>query len=455
MTHVHFVGIGGTGLSAIALVLAERGYCVSGSDRALSPLAQSLINAGIHVDIGHSPANVIGADVVVRSSAIPDDNPEVTAAAKAGIPVLKRSGFLGQVLRGHYSIAVAGTHGKTTTTAMIAWMLTRMGLDPSFICGGVVKNLGTNAHSGAGSPFVIEADEYDNMFLGLNPRVAVITNIEHDHPDCFPTREEYFDAFANFVRTVPSSGLVLTCSSDPGIQKLFTTLLTGGMNIRTYALGGIADYQAANLRTNFEGGTTFNFLHGGQILSEITLKVPGEHNVSNACAALALANEMDLPVQLAAGALREYTGAGRRFDVRGEAGGVTIVDDYAHHPTAIRATLAAARSRYAGRQLWALWQPHTYSRTQRLFNEFANAFESADKVIVTEIYASREPKQSFSAESLVQTMNHPGAIFIPDLDAASAYLSSHLLPGDVLLVLSAGDADRISSEVLFNLRERI
>ena len=454
MEHIHFIGIGGTGLSAIALLLAEKGYAVSGSDQAMSPLAQNLADAGITVSIGHKPENIAGADVVVRSSAVGDDNVEVAAARQAGIPVFKRSGFLGRLLENQYGIAVAGTHGKTTTTAMIAWMLTRLGQDPSYICGGVVNNLGANAHAGAGQAFVIEADEYDNMFLGLNPQAAVITNIEHDHPDCFPTPADYLKAFEEFTATLPRDGLLIACASDPGVQKILNSNSTGRLKVRTYAIDEPADYRAVNLRTNFDGGYTFNLLHDSQTLAEITLKIPGEHNVKNACAALALAAEMDLSVQLAAGALREFTGAGRRFDVRGEAGGVIVIDDYAHHPTAIRATLSAARSRYPGRRIWALWQPHTYSRTRRLFNDFTGAFTDADRVIVTEIYASREPAQSFSSESLVQAMPHSGAQFIPTLDAASAYLSQHLQPGDIFLVLSAGDADRVSAEVLAALRER-
>jgi UDP-N-acetylmuramate--alanine ligase len=454
MEHIHFIGIGGTGLSAIALLLAEKGFAVSGSDQAMSPLAQILADAGIAVSIGHNAGNINGADLVVRSSAIGDDNVEVLAARQAGIPVLKRSGFLGRLLAGHYGIAVAGTHGKTTTTAMIAWMLTRLGQDPSYICGGVIKNLGSNAHAGSGKSFVIEADEYDNMFLGLNPRAAIITNIEHDHPDCFPTPADYLKAFAEFTATIPENGLLIASASDPGVQKLLAGSAASRINVRTYAADAQADYQAANLRTNYDGGYTFNFLHGGQTLTEVTLKIPGEHNVKNACAALALASEMDLSVQLAAGALREFTGAGRRFEVRGEAGGVIVIDDYAHHPTAIRATLSAARARYTGRRIWAVWQPHTYSRTRRLFNDFSGAFGDADRVIVTEIYASREPVQNFSAANLVQAMPHDSAKFIPSLDEVSTYLKQHLTPGDILLVLSAGDADRVSTDVLKALRER-
>lgn len=455
MTHVHLIGIGGSGLSAIALLLAERGYTVSGSDKLMSPLAQKLAEGGIHVFEGHQAGNIAGADVVVRSSAVGDDNPEVQAARQAGIPVLKRSEFLGDLINGQYSIAVAGTNGKTTTTAMAALVLTRLGLDPGYICGGVIKDLGSNAHNGTGRHFVIEADEYDRMFLGLNPQAAVITNIEHDHPDCFPTWQEYLQAFRDFTSSIPDGGLLVTCSTDPGVQQLLASLPAGRIHICTYSLERGSDYHAAGIKLNMEGGYSFNFLHGSESLAGVTLRIPGEHNILNACAVLALAAEIGLPVQKAAGCLREYSGAGRRFEVRGEAGGVTIIDDYAHHPAAIRATLSAARTRFPGRRITALWQPHTYSRTRRLFNDFTASFENADRVVVTEIYASREPAQDFTSAILVQTMRHPDARFASSLEEARQMLTGMLQPGDVLLVLSAGDADKVSDSILSALRERI
>ena len=460
MTRIHLIGIGGTGLSAIARVLLESGIAVTGSDRAESPYARDLQASGVTVTIGHRPENVAGADLVVRSSAIPDDNPEVIAARAAGIPVLKRADFLGRLMAGKTGVAVAGTHGKTTTTSMIAWVLTALGQDPTYIVGGVLAQTGVNAHAGNGPAFVIEADEYDRMFLGLQPAIEVVTNVEHDHPDCYPTPADFQAAFVEFVRRLPESGTLVACAEDPGAAALIAEAEKLGKHVVSYGMrptvtAGLVmlDTYSEIVSRNDQGGLTFS----ANVLSHpvsVALRVPGRHNVRNALAALTVVQLLGLSLEQAARALGEFTGTGRRFEVRGEAGGVTVVDDYAHHPTEIRATLAAARSRYTSRRLWAVWQPHTYSRTQALFEQFATAFEDADEVIVTEIYPSREPKQNYSAATLVQAMNHPSAHFIAGLSEVSHYLLTHLRSGDVVLVLSAGDADQVSTQVLAGLNER-
>ncbi len=453
MTHVHFIGIGGSGLSAIARLLLENGYTVSGSDRLMSPLARDLAAAGVQVTIGHAPANIAGADVVVRSSAVPDDNPEVIAARAAGIAVLKRAEFLGQYIADKRGVAVAGTHGKTTTTAMIAWMLRQLGQDPSYIIGGVSKDLGGNAHAGRGEAFVIEADEYDRMFLGLHPEIAVVTNLEHDHPDCYPTPADYHAAFAAFVQGMKPGGLLLACADDLGAASLLVEPLACCRSL-SYGLSSTAHYRAANLARNERGGLQFNALREEAPLVAVSLRVPGEHNVRNALAALAVADAFGLSLADAAAALGEFTGTGRRFDLQGEAWGVDVIDHYAHHPTEIRATLAAARSRYPGRRIWAVWQPHTYSRTQTLLADFTSAFGNADRVIVTEIYAAREQNPGFSAAVVAAQIQPTPAHFSPTLEEAGNYLLSNLQPGDVLLVLSAGDADQISARVLVELKHR-
>ncbi|HEX7434281.1 MAG TPA: UDP-N-acetylmuramate--L-alanine ligase [Anaerolineaceae bacterium] len=465
-TSVHLIGIGGSGLSGIARVLLESGYTVSGSDRLSSPLAESLRADGVRVCIGHQASNITGVDLVVRSSAIPDDNPEVLAALAAGIPVLKRSEFLGQLMQGKQSIAIAGSHGKTTTSAMIAWMLVEAGLDPSFIVGGVLKNLGVNARAGAGQPFVIEADEYDHMFLGLNPDIAVITNIEYDHPDCYPTPAEYRQAFLDFASRLAPDGWLLACSDDPGAANLSVTLSTKhGFQgkIETYGLNdkdrSQASYRASQLAPNAAGGFSFKAVYhapdGSAVpLGDVTLQAPGVHNVRNALAALAVGHHLDIPSEQVAHALGAYQGSGRRFEVVGEPRGIALVNDYAHHPTEIRATLAAARVRYPGRRLWAVWQPHTYSRTQALQAEFSTAFNDADQVVVTEIYAAREPAQAFSSASLAASMLHPSAHFVPSLDEGVRFLLAHLAPGDVVLVLSAGDADQVIVQLLAALENK-
>lgn len=458
MTRIHLVGIGGTGLSAIARVLLEKGHVVSGSDRLETPCTQDLRAAGARITIGHRPENIDGVELVVRSSAIPDNNPEVVAALAQGIPVVKRAEFLGSLTEGHTTIAVAGTHGKTTTTAMIAWILATLDQDPSFISGGVLNNLGTNARAGKGQEFVVEADEYDRMFLGLKPDIEVITNVEHDHPDCYPTGQDYQAAFRKFTGLLPASGTLVFCAEDVGARQVVSQLRLTGRRLIAYGWSNqhtliVNEYAIArDLRACPNAG----FLFTGSILDQtvtLSLQVPGRHNVLNALAALTIVRLLNLDLVAAGRALEQFTGTSRRFEVRGEAGGVIFIDDYGHHPTEIRATLAAARSRYPGRRIWAVWQPHTYSRTRTLFNEFATAFTDADAVIVTEVYQSREPQQDFSAEQIVRVMTHPAVQFIADLPAVSEYLISHLSRGDVLVVLSAGDADQVSGQVLAHFKE--
>ncbi len=464
MTKVHFIGIGGTGLSAIARVLLESGFQVTGSDRALSLLAAEIQKAGATVHIGHAAENVAGADWVVRSSAVPDDNPEVRAALAAGIPVYKRADFIGQMMEGKTGIAIAGTHGKTTTTAMITWLLHALGQDPTFIVGGVLSNLHVNAHAGKGNAFVIEADEYDRMFLGLKPKFGVVTNIEHDHPDCYPTPAEFRAAFIDFSHLIPANGALVACGDDMGAIELMEEARLNHIRTIGYRItddgrsGQEEETLAYNVARNTLGGFSFNTavylddVH--HHLSGIQLQVPGLHNVRNALAALTVIGLMGLNLKDAAHALGDFTGTGRRFELCGQADGVTIIDDYAHHPTEIRATLAAARARYPHSRIWAAWQPHTYSRAQTLFDEFVLSFPDADEVIVSEIYAAREPKQDFSGAGIVKAMSHRSAHFIPTLDGIRDHLLQNLRPGDVLLVLSAGDADRVSAEVLAGLKER-
>ncbi len=450
--HVHFIGIGGTGLSAIARVLLESGYTVSGSDQHYSALAQAVEKAGARVYQGHRAGNIATPDLVIRSSAVPDDNPEVLAAQQAGIPVLKRADFLGRLMQDRLGIAIAGSHGKTTTTAMIAWVLSVLGQLPSFICGGDITNLGVNARSGEGPAFVIEADEYDYMFLGLKPRIAVITNVEHDHPDIFPTPESFRQAFLDFVRLLPSDGILIACSDDPGAQEILESV--NGIQKMSYSLISLdADYVAENICPNTLGGFDFDVRRAGEIQATISLQVPGQHNVANALAALAVIDQMGLPLVKAAKGLGEFLGAGRRFQVVGEVGGITLIDDYAHHPTEIRATLAAARSRYPNRRIRVVWQPHTYTRSKLLFDEFAASFDDADQVLVTEIFRSREALEpNFSSAQIVDAMQRDTARYMPTLAAATAYLREHLQTGDVLLVLSAGDATQINAELLSSLQ---
>ena len=461
MKRVHFIGIGGSGLSAIARLLKESGYEVTGSDRTLSQFAIDLEKDGVSIYIGHHPRNIAGSDMVIRSSAIAEDNPEVAAAKQAGIPVYKRADFIGQLMSDKTGIAVAGTHGKTSTTAMVAWTLYAMNRDPSFIVGSTLNNLKVNARAGKGSPFVIEADEYDRMFLGLKPHIEVVTNLEHDHPDCYPKFEDMYSAFQSFVDLLPSDGTLIVCAEDEGAVSLLSHARQKGLSVISYSVQGEMTInspqwmQARTPKPNHRGGFDFSAMTnmGGEAASvvNVSLQVPGEHNVRNALATLSVIAALGLPLQEAARALGDFTGTGRRFEVRGEHKGVIVIDDYAHHPTEIRATLAGAKSRYPNHRIWAVWQPHTYSRTQTLFFEFSRAFGDADEVLVTEIYASREAKQEFSSAEVVGAMPHSSARYTGSLEDTTKYLLEHLRSGDVLLVLSAGDADQISTDVLKRL----
>jgi UDP-N-acetylmuramate--alanine ligase len=461
--HVHFIGIGGTGLSAIATVLLERGETISGSDRQTSEITRRLEESGMTVYIGHRSENVAGAELVIRSSAIRDDNVEVQAARKAGIPVLKRADFLAYLTDQQRPIAVAGTHGKTTTTALITWLMNQLGRDPSYVIGSVARNLGKSAHAGKGEYFVIEADEYDRMFLGLKPWIAIVTNVEHDHPDCYPTREDFQQAFEAFVSRLVKGGTLVINIDDPGSAQLLEKSKSNKFRSFTYSLRDLsADYFAGNTQPASGGGFAFDlFIHGEKVTEKIQLKIPGLHNVSNALAALGVIDLLGLPMEKAVRACETFEGTGRRFEMRGVAGEVSIIDDYAHHPTEIRSTLAAARARYPDRRIWAVWQPHTFSRTRVLLDEFSAAFQDADKVLVTEIFAAREnlPANGFSGLNAAQAISKMKesseeiVFFEPTILDAVQFLVNGVQPGDVVLVLSAGDADQISAQLLDRLKE--
>jgi UDP-N-acetylmuramate--alanine ligase len=442
---LHIVGIGGAGMSAIATLLLERGYRVSGSDQAESDMTRRLQAQSAEVFIGHRAENVGEVDMVVASSAIRADNPELVAAQERGIPISKRAPFLGWLMQGSLGVAVAGTHGKTTTTSMIAQTLLSTGRDPSFIVGGTIKSLGRSAHAGRDREFIIEADEYDRMFLGLTPAIEVILNVEHDHPDCYPTFDDMLAAFRVFIQHLPKDGLLVACGEDAGASQLAQETTRRLL----YGFKPSFDWHATDLRPNNAGGLDFLAHHGGKMLGLARLRVPGKHNVLNALATLVVIDELGVPFNAAVDALSEFRGAGRRFEVRGEANGVTIVDDYGHHPTEIKLTLAAARLRYPGQPIWAVFQPHTYSRTKTLLEQFAAAFDDADHVIVTAIFASRERDTlGLSNRDVVAAMQHPDARAIDALDDVAQFLREHAKPGDVVITFSAGDANKISDALL-------
>jgi UDP-N-acetylmuramate--alanine ligase len=445
---VHLVGIGGAGLSAIARVLLEQGVSVSGSDLVISPVAEALARDGAQVFEGHDARNVDGADMLVVSSAVPEENEEIRTARAAGIPVLGRPAFLRKLMQGKRGIAVAGTHGKTTTTAMIASILMDAKRDPTFIVGGVIAGLQTNARAGDGSLFVIEADEYDSTFLSLQPEVAVITNVEHDHPDCYPTFADFRAAFEAFAALVPAGGLLAACWDDP-VAREIGEFEADKKPVTFFGLESGATWRAEEIHPNFAGGVDFLAVQDGETRGLIRLRVPGAHNASNALAALAIVEFLDVPFRVAREALTAFRGVARRFEVKGEADGVVVVDDYAHHPTEIRATLAAARERFTAGRIWAVWQPHTYSRTRELLGGFSASFSSADHVIVLPIYPARETDTlGISARDVVDAIGHVDARAAESMDEAVTWLGTEVQPGDVVLTLGAGDGNRVGEWLL-------
>ncbi|MFQ5434229.1 MAG: UDP-N-acetylmuramate--L-alanine ligase [Anaerolineae bacterium] len=458
--HLHLVGIGGAGMSAIARVLLGRGFVVSGSDRQANEYTAVLQQAGATVYQGHQAGQIAGADVVVISSAVPPDNPEVMAAQAQGIPVLKRADLLGHLMGNSIGIgigiAIAGTHGKTTTTGMVAQILLHAGLGPTVILGGTLPTLGTNGRAGQGDYFVVEADEYDYMFLGLRPEVIVLTNLEHDHPDIFVTAADYEDAFCRFVRLLPENGRLIACIDDPGVTKLLAGLDLPNVEITSYGLAESAQFSALDLRPNHLGGSDFLVKYESEILGLARLRLPGRHNVSNALAAIIVALDAGVDFGDIREALAGFGGVGRRFQLVGKLGDVTVIDDYAHHPTEIRATLAAARQRYPGRRLWAVWQPHTFSRTKLYLQGFAASFGDADKVVALDIYRSRETETlGMDTAVVLNAMNHPDAIYIPGRREAADYILERIRPGDVVLTLGAGDGDAVGRWVLEGLKEKV
>ncbi|MBI3733068.1 MAG: UDP-N-acetylmuramate--L-alanine ligase [Chloroflexi bacterium] len=446
---VHLVGIGGAGLSAIAKVLIQQGKTVTGSDLQLSAATEALAALGAVIHQGHRAENLGSAELVVVSSAIRGQNPELVAARERRIPIVKRDVLLGEMMQGQRGIAVAGTHGKTTTTAMVAFCLSRLRLDPTFIVGGVLVNLGTNAQAGRGEHFVVEADEYDRMFLGLRPRFAIVTNVEYDHPDCFADEADLLSAFRAFV-ALPSlgqsAGSVILCGDSPAALSIRDSARLRG--VVTYGFGDQNDYRIMSPQTTATG-SEFSVAHDSRWLADARLTLPGRHNMLNACGALALCHRLGLDLKAAALALAEFGGTQRRFEVKGETRGVTVIDDYAHHPTEIRATLAAARERYGARRIWAVFQPHTYSRTRVLLNDFAQAFGDADAVILTEIFASRETDTlNMNSAQLLARMDHPQKVFCATLAEAVELLRRRVQPGDVVITLGAGDVNWVGLQLL-------
>ena len=447
--HIHFVGIGGIGMSGIASVLLELGYKVSGSDIRHSSVIRRLVSAGAKIFIGHRPENIEGCDVVVTSSAISAGNPEVEEAWKRQIPVIPRAQMLAELMRlKRFGIAVSGTHGKTSTTSMIGAVLQHAGLDPTLIIGGQVKSMGTNARWGRGEFLVAEADESDGSFLYLTPSIAVVTNVEEEHLDYYRDIRHIKEAFTQFLRGVPFYGAAILCGDDQDLMEC-----SASVRRRTITYGISEDNDIRAVGISFEGYTSsFEVWNGANCLGDLSLKVPGLHHVRNSLAAIAVGIELELPFEVIKEGLESYRGVGRRFEVLLDREDLTIVDDYAHHPTEIQATLKAARACFPKRRLVVVFEPHRYSRTLALMDDFALAFDEADRLYVTEIYpASEEPIVGISGERLANKIKEqwPGDVtFIGAPENLPDVLIDKLSYGDVLVTLGAGKIGRIVREML-------
>jgi UDP-N-acetylmuramate--alanine ligase len=445
---IHLVGIGGIGMSGIAEVLLTLGYSVSGSDTKLSPITERLQNLGATIFDSHKASNVIDAHVVVTSSAIKSENPEVVEAHKHKIPVIPRAEMLAELMRLKYGIAVAGAHGKTTTTSIVASVLAAAHLDPTFVIGGRVNQAGTTARLGKGDYFVVEADESDRSFLLLAPVVAVVTTIDREHLDQYSSLEDIQNAFIEFVNRVPFYGAAILCLDEPNVQAIIPNVKRP---IITYGTSTQADLVISDIK--LEGlGSEFRLTYKGDDLGLFLLPhPPGIHNVRNAAAAAAVALYLNVPSELIREGMAKFSGVGRRFDVKGVVNGITVVDDYGHHPVEIKATLEAARASKFNRSL-VLFQPHRYTRTQSLWDDFSRAFNQADILVLTDIYAaSEQPIPGITSEALAKSIReagHKNVFYFPTMQQGIEQLLKEARSGDAILTIGAGNVSRASNELV-------
>lgn len=451
--HIHFVGIGGVGMSGIAEVLLNLDYKVSGSDLRASETTQRLESLGATIFIGHRAENVDDAHVVVVSSAVKADNPEYAAAKERQVPVIPRAEMLAELMRLKYGIAVAGAHGKTTTTSMVATVLAKGGIDPTVVIGGKLNSLSSGAKLGQGEFLVAEADESDGSFLLLSPTIAVVTNIDEEHLDHYTGGiDEIKEAFLEFINKIPFYGLAILCLDEKHIQDLIPRLKK---RYTTYGLTAQADTYARDIE--FKGmGSRFEVFHKGQSLGMFELSVPGLHSVYNSLAAIAVALELDIDLETIREALKGFGGLHRRFYVKGEVNGVMVVDDYGHHPTEIKATLAGAKIGW-DRRTFVVFQPHRYTRTRDLMKDFFTAFNQADRLVVMDIYpAGEKPIEGVSAKILldgIKSRGHKDATLIEDPADIVDWVSKNVAPGDILITLGAGDVWKVGEAVLGRLKE--
>jgi len=450
---IHFVGIGGIGMSGIAEVLLNLGYKVSGSDLRHSETTERLASLGGEIHIGHARENLNDVDVVVTSTAVRDDNPEVVEAQAQMIPVIPRAEMLAELMRMKYGIAIAGTHGKTTTTSMVATVLTHGGIDPTIVIGGKLNTLGSNAKLGQGKFLVAEADESDGSFMKLSPTIAVVTNIDADHLDFYSGIDEIKDIFVDFINKVPFFGLAVLCLDDRNVAEVIPRVKK---RFVTYGLSSQADIRATHIRLD-GNSTSFTAHYKGYRMGDISFSMPGAHNVLNALACIAVAMELDVPFEGIREGFALFGGVGRRFQIKGEVRDIMVVDDYGHHPTEIRATLAAAKNGWPERRLVVAFQPHRYTRTKELFDEFVTAFYDADILILTEIYAASEtPIEGVTADALAGAIRRHGqkdVTFVADREAIAGHLAGIVQPGDIVLTLGAGNIWQAGEALLERLAD--
>jgi UDP-N-acetylmuramate--alanine ligase len=450
---IHLVGIGGSGMSGIAEVLINLGYRVTGSDVSESDATRRLLSLGAVIHVGHSSENVRGADCVVYSSAVKRENPEIEEAMRNKVPIISRAEMLAELMRMKYGIAVAGTHGKTTTTSMIASVLGYSGIDPTVVTGGKLNSIGTNAKLGSGDFLVAEADESDGSFLKLSPTIAVVTNIDREHMDHYRDMEDVKAAYLDFMNKVPFYGCAVLCLDQRTIQDLLPSI---GRRFISYGLTAQADVHATDLRQKGQKAT-FEVWTGGEHLGKVSINLPGEHNVYNALAAIVVARELGIDFSDIKAGLEDFTGVERRFQVRGIVGDIMVVDDYGHHPVEIKAVLKAAKEGWK-RRLIVVFQPHRYSRTKDLFGEFLLAFNEAEKLLLTDIYPAGEEKlEGVSARAMfegIKEHGHKDVTYVPDLKEVPACLEAATEAGDMVITLGAGDVWRAGVAFLEILKKK-
>lgn len=435
---IHFIGVGGSGMNGIAEVIVNMGYKVTGSDLAESETTRRLRGLGITIFIGHREENVAGADCVVYSSAVKKDNPEIREATSRQIPIIPRAEMLAELMRMKYGIAIAGTHGKTTTTSMVSMILAAANMDPTIVTGGKLNSIGANAKLGTGEFLVAEADESDGSFLKLSPTVAVVTNIDREHMDHYQDMEAMKTAFLDFMNKVPFYGCAIICLDHPVIQSLVPKITR---RLKSYGLTAQADIHARKI-VHDGMKTSFEVWHNKDLMGQVTLNLPGEHNVYNSLAAVTVARELEIPFDRIKEGLEGFTGVERRFHVRGTVGDIVVVDDYGHHPEEIKAVLKAAKKGWVNRVV-VVFQPHRYSRTRDLFNDFLSAFNDAEKLILTEVYAAGEEKiEGATGEALyngIKAYGHKDVSYVPETSKLPSYLEGVVEPGDIVITLGAGD----------------